>query len=207
MFTGRYRGGTQAEKTINGVIMISYGCNLMNSKTKIDQSTLMMDLSIATATGGVFMGERRPRDDVFHLTHQNDHWIRKTMRRLCDIRSVPIPSNLTVETMWDYRHATYDDLIASMEGVLKDRPSLKLIVIDELAVIAGGKKSKESENAFHRRRVNRLIDVCSRFQHLRMVVVRRHRHWKIVNFTVEGANSFMVTHANGLWDITKTTAA
>lgn len=120
--------------------ILADGVTILSAKSKYYKSWLAMQMSIAVATGGLFLGYPTTQSDVIYFDLEND--IRVTQDRLRKVSGGAIPSNLYIVNECSRMGNGFEEQI---EQVLEAYPKVGLIVIDVLQYVKYNRTSRESD--------------------------------------------------------------
>jgi RecA-family ATPase len=122
------------------------GVTFLAGKPKMGKSWMGLDLSIATATGGVALGTKRvERGEALYLAlEDNRRRIQNRLNKLLVGR--PAPASLRIATEWPRLDEGGADLLNDWLAV---HPHARLVIVDTLAMLkprASGKRSAYDED-------------------------------------------------------------
>ncbi|MFD2610363.1 AAA family ATPase [Deinococcus taklimakanensis] len=112
--------------------IIPYGLTTLIGKSKIGKSWFSLQLALAVATGGTFLGQQVPQGDVLYLALEDVPGRLQT--RLQELGAVPGDWANHLE-FWLKPSDTLDDTLAEMERWLQAAPNAQAIFIDVMGRI------------------------------------------------------------------------
>lgn len=120
--------------------ILADGVTILSAKSKFYKSWLAMQLSIAVASGGLFLGYPTTQSDVVYIDLEND--VRVTQDRLRKVSGGSIPENLYIVNDCGRMGNGFEEQI---EHLLTDNPNIGLIIIDVLQYVKYNKTSRETD--------------------------------------------------------------
>jgi hypothetical protein len=121
--------------------MIPEGLTLLAGMPKIGKSWMCLQLAIAVATGGPFMGHKLDRADVLYLSLEDN--VRRLKSRLAQqiTDGDEVPEGLTFATSWG---TIGNNCIEYFTSYLNENPELGLIIIDTFARVKRATNNKNN---------------------------------------------------------------
>ena len=117
--------------------LLPVGLNILASPPKYGKSWMVLDLCIASASGGRFLGYATNKCECLYLALEDSQFrLKSRMEKLLAQKKAPAGFHFAV-TAHDMDNGLFDQL----EAFLQDRPNVGLVVIDTLQKVRGPSKA------------------------------------------------------------------
>lgn len=125
---------TKIFPSVNFVLpgLVPEGATLLVSRPKLGKSWMVLELAIATATGGFTLGTLKPfKGDVLYLALEDgERRLQSRMTKILPSFSGTWPKNLTFATEWPRQD---QDGLVHVENWIKGQKNPRLVIVDTLA--------------------------------------------------------------------------
>lgn len=123
--------------------MIPCGMTFISGAPKIRKSFLALQMAAAVATGGVFLGHKTTRCDVAYLDLEGS---KSRVSSRTSRMTVQIPRNVFITNAVTEKLA--DGLVNKLRQLHRERPQIRLIIIDTYSRSRGAVRSVGGANAY-----------------------------------------------------------
>lgn len=123
--------------------LLPVGLNILASPPKYGKSWMVLDLCIASASGGKFLGYSTNKCECLYLAlEDSERRLKSRMNKLLAGREAPAGFHFAVAA-----HNMDNGLFDQLEAFLQERPSVGLVVIDTFQKVRGETKGREGAYA------------------------------------------------------------
>lgn len=160
--------------------ILSTGVTFCNSPPKGGKSRLFMQLALALASGGVFMGRQCRKTDVLYLALEDERQDFESRLRLF-LQGKEAPANLFFATSEDFDYCPptleNDELVDIIQDNLRARPGIRVVLIDVFGCIRSKRQRGEDFMDTERRDIQTLVRLAAK-NNIALLVAHHVSHTK-----------------------------